>query len=183
MINDQNHHHRVWEKAWQLEDVYWCIRTRCHQSLTLLNNVCSSSRYIIWWQLSDLRYDQMYNCEVMVKLLCRASLLKVDDVRLKSSPAAAKFCTLCDLGAYDDANHMILQCPFSQHMRNAMFRELRSVSDGQGGEVLDSGNDLFLTLMGKIPADIPTNIMLDFWLVSAKYIADMYRNKIKRGIG
>ena len=77
---------KAWNKAWQLEDVFWCIRSRCHQSLVLLNNVCSTNRYIIWWQLADVFHDQLYNCEIMVKLLCRSSRLKVDDVRLKKTP-------------------------------------------------------------------------------------------------
>ena len=125
----------------------------------------------------------MHNCETMVKILCRASLLKVDDVRLKRSPAAAKLCTLCDLGAYDDATHMILQCPYSQVARNDMFNELRDVYGGRGEDVLRSDNDLFLTLMGKVPPDIPINVMLEFWFVSAKHITKMYMCRTKRGIG
>ena len=115
---------RIWNKAWPLEDVFWCIGSRCHQSLALLNSVCSTSRYVIWWQLADVFTEQLHNCEIMVKLLCRSSWLKVDDVRLKSSPAAAKFCTPCDLSAFDDVYHMILQCPYTQRARNSMFTYL-----------------------------------------------------------
>ena len=96
----------------------------------------------------------------MVKLLCRASLLKVDDVRLKTLPANAKFCSLCDLGAYD-ANHMIMQCPFTQTARNNMYGELQSVHDGMGLNILDAGNDIFLTLMGRQPLGFPTAVMVD----------------------
>ena len=81
----------VWAKAWQLENVFWCVQTRCHQSLSLLNSVCPTSRYIIWWQIADALHDQLRNCEIMVKILCRASLLKVDVVRLKGRPAIEKF--------------------------------------------------------------------------------------------
>ena len=174
---------KIWIKAWQLEDVFWCIRTRCHQSLALLNNVCSSARYIIWWQLADVFYDQMRNCEIMVKLLCRASLLKVDDVRLKRLPANAKFCSLCDLGAYDDANHMIMQCPSTKIARNNMFDELQNVHDGTGHDMLNAGNDIFLTLMGRQPPGFSTAVLVDFWLIAAKHIAAMYRRRMKIGIG
>ena len=118
----------------------------------------------------------------MVKILCRASLLKVDDVRLKGRPAIEKCCPLCDLGAYDDAYHMILQCPSTQLARNRMFVDLQNVQDGAGGLVLDSGENILLVLMGKHPVGIPDNVMIDFWVVAAKYIANMYRSKTKRGI-
>ena len=174
---------KAWNKAWQLEDVFWCIRSRCHQSLVLLNNVCSTSRYIIWWQLADVFYDQLYNCEIMVKLLYRSSRLKVDDVRLKNSPAAAKFCTLCDLSAFDDVYHMIMQCPYTQMARNRMFNELSNSSAGQGDKVLRAGNDILLTLLGEEMPGFPLEVMVEFWLASAKHIADMYRYRMKMGIG
>ena len=173
----------VWAKAWQLEDVFWCISARCHQSLTLLNNVCTSSRYIIWWQLADAYHHQISNCEIMVKLLCGASLLKVDDVRLKGMSANVQFCPLCDLGAYDDANHMIMQCPSTQPTRSIMFDELCRTLAGQSYNVCGAGNDIFHILMGRQPNDTPVNVMIDFWLIAAKHIAAMYRCRMKKGIG
>ena len=113
------------------KNVFWCVQTRCHQSLSLLNSVCPSSRYIIWWQIADVFHEQIRNCEVMVKILCRASLLKVDDVRLKSLPANEKFCSVCDLGAYDDAYHMIMQCPTTQLARNRILMISKVCKMGQ----------------------------------------------------
>ena len=86
------------KRAWDLDDTYWCLKTRCHKSLDLLSNVCITSRYLIWWQLADKYFWLSSDCEIMTKILCHSSLLKTDDVRLKSLPMASRFCSLCDLG-------------------------------------------------------------------------------------
>ena len=117
----------------------------------------------------------------MVKILCRASLLKVDDVRLMSLPANEKFSSVCDLGAYDDAYHMIMQCPTIQLACNRMFDDLKNVQDGAGQLVLNSGESLLFILLGKHPAGAPDNVMIEFWMIAARHIADMYRSKTKRG--
>ena len=118
---------KLWKRAWELEDVYWCVKSRCHRSLELLSEICTTTRYVIWWQLADKSPNLMRDCESMVKILCHASLLKVDDVRLKRLPVAAKFCTLCDLGSVDDAKHMVMECPSLQPRRNIMFGDMHMI--------------------------------------------------------
>ena len=100
----------IWKRPWELEDVFWCLKSRCHRSLDMLSEICSTTR----WQLADRFSDIISNCEVMVKIICHVSLLKVDDVRLKSLPIS-KCCTLCDHGSLDDAAHMVMQCPRYSH--------------------------------------------------------------------
>ena len=174
---------KLWRRAWQLEDVYWCIKTRCHNSLGLLSDVCVNTRYIVWWQIADRFPQLMRDCEVMVKVLCHASLLRVDDVRLKRLPIAAKFCTLCDLGSLDDAKHMVLQCPMLQLKRTEMFIEIEALLMRYDYDVNHLDENIFLNLMGKPAADIPQDVMYDVWLISVRYIASMYRMKLRQGIG
>ena len=114
----------IWKRAWELEDVFWCVKTRCHRSLDLLSEICTTARYIIWWQIADNFPMMVKHCEILVKIICHASLLKVDDTRLKNLPIFAKFCTLCDHGSLDDAVHMVKQCPALQPRRNVMFDEI-----------------------------------------------------------
>ena len=82
----------LWRRAWELDEVSWCLKARCLKNLDLLTNICTSSRSLIWWQLADKLYGLFRDCEVMVKLLSHAGLLKTDDVRLKSLPLSQKFC-------------------------------------------------------------------------------------------
>ena len=77
---------------------------------------------------------------------------------------------------------MIMQCPSTQTMRNIMFDELCNAHGGQCQNVLKAGNDIFLTLMGRQPNDVPAEVMIEFWLLAAKHIAAMYRGRMKKGI-
>ena len=54
-------------------------------------------------------------------ILC---LSRVDDVRLKAFPVAARLCSLCNLCAPDDALHVVLQCPTVQPVRVGLFLEI-----------------------------------------------------------
>ena len=125
----------------------------------------------------------MRRCEIMVKLLSHASMLKNDDIRLKSLPMASRFCDLCDLGVMDDAKHMIMQCPALQQFRNEMFNELTNIEDGSGREILDSAVEVCHTLMGKIPDVFTKRQMEIFCSIVAKYVCDMYTFKTRTGIG
>ena len=98
---------------------------------------------------------------------------------LRTSRPMKSYALCCDLGAYDDAYHMIMQCPSTQLARNRMFDDLQNVQDGAG----HSGENLLFILLGKHPAGNPDNVMIEFWMVAARHIADMYRSKTKRGIG
>ena len=53
--------------------------------LDLFCKVCTNFRYLIWWQLAYEYHCMISNCEIMVKILCHARLLRTDDVRLKKA--------------------------------------------------------------------------------------------------
>ena len=174
---------KLWKRAWELEDVYWCVKSRCHRSLELLVEICTTTRYVIWWQIADKSPHLMRECETMVKLLCHASLLKIDDVRLKSLTIANKLCTICDLGSVDDARHMVMECPGLQPRRNTMFAMINTILDEYGLDHGQLDGNVFLTLMGKPNANIPMQAMEEIWICSARSISGMYRTKLKDGIG
>ena len=173
----------VWARAWHLDEVFWCIQSRCHESLTMITNVSQTVGYSIWWQIADAQLSQMYNCETMVRLLSRSSKLRSDDVTLKRASAASRFCPLCELGALDDVTHLVMQCPTLQDIRNVMMNEISNLHEGQGDMLLNSGANILHMLMGKLPENASILSMLDLWLVAAKYIPLMYRKRLKEGVG
>ena len=61
----------------------------------------------------------------LVKLLCIASLLKTDHVRLRGLSAASNFCPLCDHAAMDEPFYLTMQWLALQGARYDMFEELR----------------------------------------------------------
>ena len=100
-------------------------KSKCNlKSLDLLKRIDSGCRYLSWWYLSGKYPTLMYICENLSKIVCHASLLKSDDIRLKRQ-TAAKFCELCDLSVIDDANHLVMQCPSLPEMRKLMFDVIR----------------------------------------------------------
>ena len=99
-------------------------------------------------------------------------------------PISSRFCDHCDHAAVDDARHLIMQCPEMQGMRNVMFRELADSGGGVGNVILEAAPDTLLLLLGKEMEDQPlTASMMEFWSVAARHIANMYRSKLRMGIG
>ena len=85
----------------------------------------------------------MRRCEITIELHCQASLLKGDDCRQKRAPFGSTCCIVCDLTVYEDAKHMIMQCPFYDVKNSFMFREI---------DIIYPGLDMDITvsvLMGK----------------------------------
>ena len=106
-----------------------------------------------------------------MKIICHASLLTVDDTRLKNLPIFAKVCTLCDHGSLDDAVHMVTQCPALQPRRTVMFDEITEILEGDGRYQIPDVEDIFLIIMGRPAAGTPKEVMVKIWSV------------LKRGIG
>ena len=99
----------VWDRAWSLEEMVWRIEYRLQKSLDLVCSINPNPEYLTWWALSD-KYPEYINiCETMARLVCHASLLRMDDVRLKKLTMFARCCPLCELSAPDDVKHLVLQ--------------------------------------------------------------------------
>ena len=113
----------VWARAWDLESVFLAIQSRSHESLMLLDLICHSPRYLVWWSISDKHPEYMGDCEVMAKLICKCSM--TDDIRLKNTHASERWCEFCNLHELEDARHLVLRCQAFQSTREAMISESR----------------------------------------------------------
>ena len=124
----------------------------------------------------------MHICENMARIICHASLLKRDDVRLKNLTPANRMCSLCDLYCLEDARHIIMQCPGTQHLRNEMFTELES--DASIKNVLDTNvNDVFLTCLGKCPVEYDGDVYVRLWCISGRHINRIYKYVLNQRAG
>ena len=83
--------------------------------------------YSVWWHMSHENYTIMRRCEVMIKILCKATMLKDDDCILKGQYTGSRVCIKCDLGALENAIHMIMQCPANAHHRQSMCNEISEI--------------------------------------------------------
>ena len=68
----------VWLKAWDFESAEWHDHMLANPKLDMIRLVSPVPSYLVWWSLSDSNHKYMRRCEIMVKLLCHASLLKYD---------------------------------------------------------------------------------------------------------
>ena len=174
---------RVWERARALDACFWRLEKRCYRNLDLLSRVCDQPGYLIWWEISNSNHYMMGCCEIIVKLLSHSSLLRVDDVRLKGRPFAASFCTFCDLAAIENARHFVMECPKWQQLRTELFREITDIEDGSGQAILDAQCDTLLVLLGKPVVGFSIEQMCRVWYISMVHISNMYKERIREGIG
>ena len=149
MLSKQRWKQMVWEKAWILEDAYCQVECRLHRSLELLESLGCANRYLTWWYIADKFSFQISTCQIMAKIVCHASLLKADDVHLKRSSTAARFCPLCDLAHKDNIMHLVMHCPRFHQERSDLFDALRSIPGGIGIYVLDTERNILNILLGR----------------------------------
>ena len=133
MVENQHYYHKqvwkrkVWTKGWELENTYWLIEKRMHRSLDLLSNIGNESRYSVWWHISDKYTELTSKCEIMMKILCHASILKADDVKSRNQPRVNRMCGLCDRFEVEDARHFLLQCTYFHQERVKMLNDISNI--------------------------------------------------------
>ena len=125
----------------------------------------------------------MKDCENMVKILCKTSKLKCDDFNLKTF--AQKSCTLCDLAAYENIEHLVMACTYFDESRQQMLNELRGTPNNIGNIILDGTDPILEYLLGKVHPQIDSDNMIPFWIISCRWISSMYQNILtsRKGIG
>ena len=110
----------------------------------MLYKTITKSQYLIWWLIADNCPGMQRVCEVMARLICRTSLLKADDFRLKDSPVGARMCQNCVLGIEEDLFHIVMQCPLGEASRASMFDSIEKIVYDFRRRALNAPNDTFL---------------------------------------
>ena len=158
----------VWNKAWEIEGENWVESVRENRHLDLISLTVEYPEYSIWWLIADGEQGFMKKCEIMIKLLCHASLLKYDDGRLRGAPFGSRCCTLCYNASYENARHMIMQCAFNEDKRTDMFNEIEAVYPN-----LEPA-EAFRVLMGGHIEGCDPERMVQVWKIACKHIVHMY---------
>ena len=166
---------KIWGIAWQKEDEWYELQ----RSNAMLFRVLDRPFYLIWWIISDQIPIHTHNCEIMSKLVCNASLLKDHDYRLKQKSFSHKVCNQCYLGIREDVNHIVMQCPNNESYKKEMLDCIKAINEETVDRILDEPQNLLGVLMGQHPEGVRFEIMLKVWLISSKYIADIYRRVMR----
>ena len=69
---------KVWSDAWEIEKQDSNIKTELFNVKSILKNVLSPGRTLVWWQMAYILPEMMRQFETMTKLVCKASELKSD---------------------------------------------------------------------------------------------------------
>ena len=169
----------IWNRAWDLERIHWAIQIRSHESLMIIERVCHTPRYLVWWELSDIFPDKMGTCEIMAKLVCRCSMLESDDLRLKNLTASNRWCELCEMSEVEDVRHLILNCSGTQETRDLMFERINEIANGNMNYEQIPSVDRLQVLLGATIDGLSLHQMVDIWLTSAFHIGYMYMQRVK----
>ena len=104
----------VWEKVWNIEDEEIQIVRGQLRKEKLLLQVLDKPYYLNWWIMTDISRTNIDQYEIMARLVCDTNLLKAYNLRYKGTSIANRFCYSCDLGAEENTNHIVMQCPASE---------------------------------------------------------------------
>ena len=175
----------VWQAAWRIEDEDWEYRSNLYRSTMTLKRISGEVAYLIWWFIADNCPKYMRECEIMSKIVCHCSSLKVDDYRYKNMGLMVRSCTLCDRYELEDAEHIILRCPSLHDIRMEMFSDIESMENGIGNYILLNADNLFDTILGKPTKNVVLEHMCAFWIIVCQAVSRMYTTVIraKQGIG
>ena len=74
----------------------------------------------------------------------------------------------------EDAKHITMQCPFYENIRKEMYDEIKMLGCDTIDRSLNVAQNSFHTLLGKQPADVQVEDMIELCLISGKYITKIY---------
>ena len=161
----------VWGKAWILEDTFWDSTKLIHKENDLMYSTISRARYMAWWRVSDNFPTQMRMCETMGRIMCHASRLKCDDVRLKSLTPSHRMCSECDMYVVENIYHLVMQCPMHEVDRVLMYDALYNYDP----QLRTPPEKILFWLLGMEINDTSEAYMLGFWNIAGNAICGMYR--------
>ena len=87
----------VWNSAWEVEDEDWRIRVSFFNTTSILAKTMGTVKYLIWWNLANIKPELMRQCEDLAKIVCNTSKLKNNDPRLKCSTPVDRMCQNWDI--------------------------------------------------------------------------------------
>ena len=175
----------VWERAWAYEDLYWDSTRVIYRENDLLSNTSGIAKFTVWWWISDKWPKLIGMCETIVRILCHASKLKIDDYRLHGMSHSHIACDRCDIYAKEDIHHILMQCPYFHNERVSMYERIRAINPNMCAALEQSQGDMIYHLMGKMIEGYPWDDQVKMWCISGQVISTIYYTLIKgrSGIG
>ena len=175
----------VWKRAWDIDNQDWEIRSSLFRNTKTLSTVSDNGRLLIWWQLADLTPEIMKQCEVMAKVVCKASNLKSDCYQFRNDTIRKTYCEMCNDFSNEDARHILLHCPALNELRHELFNDIAQIELESDSVILRTHDEILSTLLGRIQPDIGIDTEVKFLTTVAKCFFKMYLYVLKerKGVG
>ena len=174
---------KIWEKAWVLDDVFWQTTYILNRDNDLLFGTVGKSRYMTWWAMSDKWPHLIRMCEVLSKIVCRTSMLKSDDYRLRDSTHCMKVCEGCDMFTTENVIHLLMQCPNTETKRLRMFERINEVYPHFDDKCREEPGEIVFWLLGKPINGVDIDTMFEIWKVAGYGILNIYWSAINQRAG
>ena len=123
--------------------------------------------------------------EPMSKLVCKASFLKSHSYLFRNDNNQSTKCELCDNFAIENAEHIVMHCPYVNIDRVKMLDSIGILENNHNVSFITNQSNMFLTLMGKQVENLDPEIHVHFLMLVAKHVHNMYTKVIsaRKGIG
>ena len=164
----------IWNRAWQIEDSDWQYGTMFYKAMENINMTIGSAKYLTWWHISDVYPKLMKECETLAKIVCNASDLKCDHYKYKGASFYSKSCSHCDQAAYENAEHMIMSCPYNRDYRDLMYEELSNNNECKELWNLLPKPSMLKVILGGKTGNSDFSIFVPIWCIVAKWVHKMY---------
>ena len=175
----------VWERAWVLENQDWQFRVALFNTTKYINATIDYVQTLIWWQIGSFFHEIMLPCEMMCKLVCRASDLKSDSHQYKNNPLNRPICNNCNEMAMENVEHLLMHCPYLNEERDFLSIEIENLERYYGINIITPVENNLFTLLRKALDIDNAEMMLQFYRIVATNVHQMYCKimKTREGVG
>ena len=175
----------VWRRAWDIERQDWQMRTSLFKATKTIKTVSDTGKLLIWWQLAGIAPEIMRQCEVMVKIVCKSSNLKVDSHIFRNDPVRRTYCELCNDFSIEDARHVILHCPLLSTYRTELFEGISLIETEYNSKIVGTNEDLLSIILGQSIVNVNIEAYTAFLKLVARSVYKMYTHitNARKGIG
>ena len=173
----------VWRTAWQVEDSDWDFSSFFYKSLETIKLTVGKAKYLSWWHVSDIFPFLIRQCETMARIVCKASRLKCDDFKYKGTTFFEKTCPHCNLSETENAEHMIMTCPYNYDLRVQMFETLSTNAASREIWQYIPASDTLCVLLGGSATNVEFHSMVPIWCIAAEWIHQVYLRTVKDRTG
>ena len=174
----------VWINDWKIDRDEWVYTSALsNDTHYLCNTIPNVSIPMLWWDIANQRSDLIPMCEIMSKLVCRASDLKSDDFSTKNQTHSVRACTLCDDFCEENVEHLIMQCNFNQGIRSRMMDEVGRLCIGIGHNINEGEHNILYISLGKTINGCAWQEMVSIWTTAGLAISEMYRKVLRERSG